>query len=147
MEKRLYWVGMGGCRHTASVRRVLRLKKHLRLWLTPRIAPPLSQEDSLLKGQHALPRGYLLTRPLTCFLSLSSSSFFWASSVLRCEENAGNSFPNTQGKDPSSRASRRKRGHSGYGRDSRIPLEWRRVYRLFFLTRALIPALLWENLN
>ena len=33
--------------------------------------------------------------------------------------NAGNSFPTTQGKDPSSRARRRKRGSSGCGRDSR----------------------------
>ena len=38
---------------------------------------------------------------------------------LRCDENAGNSFPITQGKDPSSRARRRKRGSSGCGRDSR----------------------------
>ena len=29
--------------------------------------------------------------------------------LLRCDGNAGNSFPTTQGKDPSSRASRRKR--------------------------------------
>ena len=33
--------------------------------------------------------------------------------------NAGNSFLNTQGKDPSSRARRRKRGSSRCGRDSR----------------------------
>ena len=39
--------------------------------------------------------------------------------LLRCEGNAGNSFPSTQGKDPSSRARRRKRGSSGCGRDSR----------------------------
>ena len=39
--------------------------------------------------------------------------------LLRCDGNAGNSFPNTQGKDPSSRARRRKRGSSGCGRDSR----------------------------
>ena len=38
---------------------------------------------------------------------------------LRCDGNAGNSFPTTQGKDPSSRAMRRKRGSSGCGRDSR----------------------------
>ena len=38
---------------------------------------------------------------------------------LRCVGNAGNSFPTTQGKDPSSRARRRKRGSSGCGRDSR----------------------------
>ena len=39
--------------------------------------------------------------------------------LLRCVGNAGNSFPNTRGKDPSSRARRRNRGSSGYGRDSR----------------------------
>ena len=40
--------------------------------------------------------------------------------LLRCVGNAGNSFPNTQGKDPSSRARRGKRGSSGCGRDSRV---------------------------
>ena len=39
--------------------------------------------------------------------------------LLRCDENAGNSFPTTQGKDPSSRARGLKRGSSGCGRDSR----------------------------
>ena len=39
--------------------------------------------------------------------------------LLRCDENAGNSFSTTQGKDPSSSAKRRKRGSSGCGRDSR----------------------------
>ena len=39
--------------------------------------------------------------------------------LLRCAGNTGNSFPTTQGKDPSSRAMRRKRGSSGCGRDSR----------------------------
>ena len=39
--------------------------------------------------------------------------------LLRCDGNAGNSFPNMQGKDPSSRTTRRKRGSSGCGRDSR----------------------------
>ena len=51
----------------------------------------------------------------------------WSSSRLscgeglpfRCDGNAGNSFPTTQGKDPSSRARGRKRGSSGCGRDSR----------------------------
>ena len=50
----------------------------------------------------------------------------WSSSRLSCAERlllicdgkAGNSFPTTQGKDLSSRARRRKRGSSGYGRDS-----------------------------
>ena len=39
--------------------------------------------------------------------------------LLRCDGNAGNSFPTTQGKDPSSRARRQKRGSSGCGRNSR----------------------------
>ena len=39
--------------------------------------------------------------------------------LLRCDGNAGNSFPTTQGKDPSSRARSRKRGCPGCGRDSR----------------------------
>ena len=39
--------------------------------------------------------------------------------LLRCDRNAGNSFPTTQGKDPSSRARRRKRVSSGYWRNSR----------------------------
>ena len=39
--------------------------------------------------------------------------------LLRCDGNAGNFFPTTPGKDPSSRAKRRKRGSSGCGRDSR----------------------------
>ena len=39
--------------------------------------------------------------------------------LLRCDGNAGNSFPTTQGKDPSSRARRRKRGSSGCGQNSR----------------------------
>ena len=39
--------------------------------------------------------------------------------LLRCDGNAGNSFQNMQGKDRSSRATRRKRGSSGCGRDSR----------------------------
>ena len=39
--------------------------------------------------------------------------------LLRCDGNAGNSFPTTQGKDPASRARRRKRGSSGCWRDSR----------------------------
>ena len=39
--------------------------------------------------------------------------------LLRCDGNAGNSFPTTQGKDPSCGVMRRKRGSSGCGRDSR----------------------------
>ena len=40
--------------------------------------------------------------------------------LLRCYRNAGNSFPNTQGKDPSSRTSRWKQGSSGCGQNSRV---------------------------
>ena len=39
--------------------------------------------------------------------------------LLRCDGNAGNSFPTRQGKDPSSRARRRKRGSPGCVRDPR----------------------------
>ena len=39
--------------------------------------------------------------------------------LLRCDWNTGKSSPTTQGKDPSSRARRQKRGSSGCGRDSR----------------------------
>ena len=38
---------------------------------------------------------------------------------MRWDGNTRNSFPTTQGKDPSSRARRRKLGSSGGGRDSR----------------------------
>ena len=41
------------------------------------------------------------------------------SATLRCDGNAGNSFPNKQGKDPSSRGTSRKRSSSGCGRDHR----------------------------
>ena len=47
------------------------------------------------------------------------SPFLWRTPPLEMRRNAGNSFPNTQGKDPSSRARRRKRVSSGCGRDSR----------------------------
>ena len=39
--------------------------------------------------------------------------------LLRCDGKAGNSFPTTKGKDPSSRATRRKWGSAGYGREPR----------------------------
>ena len=38
--------------------------------------------------------------------------------LLICDRKAANSFPNTQGKDPSSQSMRRKRGSSGCGWDS-----------------------------
>ena len=39
--------------------------------------------------------------------------------LLRCDGNAGNSFPTTQGKNPSSGTMKRNRGSSVCGRDSR----------------------------
>ena len=39
--------------------------------------------------------------------------------LLSCDWNTGNSFPTTQGKDPSSRARRQRRVYSGCGWDSR----------------------------
>ena len=47
------------------------------------------------------------------------SPFLWEPLLLRCDGNAGNSFAMTQGKDPSSRASSRKRGSSGCVQNSR----------------------------
>ena len=50
----------------------------------------------------------------------SSSRFsFGERLLLRCDGNAGKSFPTTQGKDPFSRARSRKRGSSGCGPESR----------------------------
>ena len=47
------------------------------------------------------------------------SPFLWRAPPLRCDGNAWKSFPTMQGKDPSSRARRRKRGSFGFWRDSR----------------------------
>ena len=47
------------------------------------------------------------------------SPFLWRAPPLEMRRNAGNSFPTTQGKDPSSRPRRQKRVSSGCGRDSR----------------------------
>ena len=49
----------------------------------------------------------------------SSRLSFGERLLLRCDGNAGNSFPTKQGKDPSSRATRQKRGSSGRRRDPR----------------------------
>ena len=46
------------------------------------------------------------------------SPFLWRAPPLEMQREADNSFPTTQGKDPSSRARRRKRGSSACGRDS-----------------------------
>ena len=47
------------------------------------------------------------------------SPFLWRAPPLEMRPNSGNCFPTTQGKDPSSRARRQKRGSSRCGRDSR----------------------------
>ena len=47
------------------------------------------------------------------------SPFLWRAPPLEVRRERRNSFTTTQGKDPSSRARRRKRGSSGCGRDSR----------------------------
>ena len=77
--------------------------------------------------------------------------------LLRCDGNAGNSFPNTQGKDPSSRARRRKRGSSGCGGNSRASsrvetgmsgnfLSCRKgVWNFWCLTRGVSPILEWGH--
>ena len=49
----------------------------------------------------------------------SSRLSYGESLLLRCDGNAGNSFPTTLGKDPSSGAMRQKRGFSGCGQNSR----------------------------
>ena len=63
--------------------------------------------------------------------------------LLSCEGNAGNSFPNTQRKDPSSQVMRRKRGSSGCGRDSRASsrLETGKSGYFWRLPRGVSPRL------
>ena len=48
-------------------------------------------------------------------------AFLWRAPPPEMRRDAGNSFSTTQGKDPSSRAMRPKRGSSGCWRDSRVP--------------------------
>ena len=47
------------------------------------------------------------------------SPFLWRAPPLEMRPNSGNSFPSTQGKDPTSQAMRRKRGSSECGQNSR----------------------------
>ena len=47
------------------------------------------------------------------------SPFLWRAPPLEMRWELGEFFPHDEGKDPSSRARRRKRGFSGCGRDSR----------------------------
>ena len=64
--------------------------------------------------------------------------------LLRCNGNAGNSFPNTQGEDPSSRARRQKRGSSGCGRDSRVSSRVETGMSGIFLSCSKGVKSLWE---
>ena len=56
----------------------------------------------------------MVARPWSSFRLSCEDRLLW-----RCDGNPGNSFQTTQGKDPTSRGMRRKRGSSGCGRDSR----------------------------
>ena len=49
--------------------------------------------------------------------------------LLRCDRNAANSFPNTQGKDQTSRVRRRKRVPLDVGGTLVLRFEWRRLCR------------------
>ena len=68
----------------------------------------------------------------------SSRLFCGERLLLTCDGNAENSFPNTQGKDPSSRAMRRKRGSSGCGRDSRASSRVETVMSGNFLSCSMV---------
>ena len=57
------------------------------------------------------------------------SPFLWLRLLLRCEGNAGNSFPTTQGKDPSIDLAGGNGAPLDVGRSLVLPLEWRRVSR------------------
>ena len=64
--------------------------------------------------------------------------------LLRCDGNVGNSFPTTQGKDPSSRARRWKRGSSGCGRDSRASSRVETGMSGNFLSAARVRRTIWK---
>ena len=76
----------------------------------------------------------------------------WSSSRLSCGDrlllrfdgNTRNSFPNTQGKDPSSQTRRRKRGSSGCGRDSRASTRVEMGMSGNFLSRSKGVKDLWK---
>ena len=57
------------------------------------------------------------------------SPFLWRAPPLEMRRNQGNSFPTTQGKDPSSRARRQKRSPLDVGGTLVLPFEWSRVSR------------------
>ena len=86
------------------------------LWVDPRLEIRGSTGKTVFPGMDLDIWGTLgmVARPWS-----SSRLSCGAHLLLRCEENAGNSFPNTQGKDPSSQAMRRKRGPSECLRYSR----------------------------
>ena len=64
--------------------------------------------------------------------------------LFRCDGNTGNSFPNTQGKDPSCRARRRKRDSSGCGRDSRASFRVETGMSGNFLSASRVLRTLWK---
>ena len=64
--------------------------------------------------------------------------------LLRCDGNAGYSFPTTQRKDTSSRARRRKRDSSGCGRDSRASFRVETGMSGNFLSAARVRRTLWK---
>ena len=54
--------------------------------------------------------------------------YLWRCRLLRCDGNAGNSFPTLQGKDPTSRIGGGHGAPLDVGGTLVLPLEWRRVY-------------------
>ena len=76
----------------------------------------------------------------------------WSSSRLSCGEclflscdgNAGNSFPTTMGKDPSSRARRRQGAPLDVGGTLVLPLEWRRLCRVTFRVATRVGTTIWK---
>ena len=81
------------------------------------LRPVLSTYDRDLRDPPWLPQERSV--PMQLLGGLSGFLSCGERLLLRCDGNAGNSFPTTQGKDPFSPARRRKRGSSGCGRDSR----------------------------
>ena len=88
-----------------------------------KVGPPFPESPRYLRpfqgNQHSLSQLSSKAHPHSFttldFLSISCGERL----LLRCDGNTGNSFPTTQGKNPSSRARRRKRGSSACWRDSR----------------------------
>ena len=64
--------------------------------------------------------------------------------LLRCDGKAGNSFPNTQGKDPSLEIGSGNGTPLNVGGTLVLPLEWRRVCRGTSLVAARVSGTLWK---